>query len=407
MKNIGENNHDLPYLYWLMQTPGIGNRTAEVLLKHLKSAQQIYQSGPEKWRQYASQRQSDALELCRKRWQVIDEYEKLQEKGIRLTGFYLDTYPKRLLSIPDAPAVLFYKGALPSDEQASVAIIGARMCSAYGKVVAEQFAASLAENKVQVISGLAMGIDGIGQASACRNQGKSFAVLGCGVDICYPRCNQSLYDSILNGGGGILSEYLPGTQPRASLFPPRNRIISGLSDIILVVEAKEKSGTLITVDMALEQGKEVYAVPGRITDALQEGCHKLIKQGAAMATCPQDILWALEQRSGFAGMQKQMTQGQVEQGQGTQKGPAPEKTDMPVLQERMPAGMSVQEAVVWKHLDLTPKTIEQIWEELHQEQKEAELFDGISGMMYQLILLCSRGAVVQQSGTYSRTGHII
>jgi predicted Rossmann fold nucleotide-binding protein DprA/Smf involved in DNA uptake len=136
---------------------------------------------------------------------------------------------------------------------------------------------------------MARGIDGIAQKAALDAGGKSFAVLGCGVDICYPEENRELYER-LQQEGGVLSEYSPGVQPVAKLFPPRNRIISGLSDLVLVIEARKKSGTLITVDMALEQGREVYALPGRVSDALSDGCNRLIRQGAGPATCPQDIL---------------------------------------------------------------------------------------------------------------------
>jgi DNA processing protein len=136
---------------------------------------------------------------------------------------------------------------------------------------------------------MARGIDGIAQKAALDAGGKSYAVLGCGVDICYPEENRDLYER-LQQQGGILSEYPPGMQPIAKLFPPRNRIISGLSDLVLVIEARKRSGTLITVDMALEQGREVYALPGRVSDALSDGCNRLIRQGAGPATCPEDIL---------------------------------------------------------------------------------------------------------------------
>jgi DNA processing protein len=136
---------------------------------------------------------------------------------------------------------------------------------------------------------MAYGIDGISQETTLKSGGKSYAVLGCGVDIIYPKSNGQLYnDLVLNGG--IISEYPPGLEPRPQLFPPRNRIISALSDAVIVVEAKEKSGTLITVDMALEQGKDVYAVPGRCTDKLSMGCNRLLRQGALIATSAQDVI---------------------------------------------------------------------------------------------------------------------
>ena len=175
-------------------------------------------------------------------------------------------------------------GAAPA-----AAIIGARLASGYGREQARRFARRLASRGITIISGMARGIDGIAQKAALDAGGRSYAVLGCGVDICYPEENRELYDRLLQEGG-IISEYPPGTYPEARLFPQRNRIISGLSDLVLVIEARKKSGTLITVDMALEQGREVYALPGRVSDSLSDGCNRLIRQGAGAATCPEDIL---------------------------------------------------------------------------------------------------------------------
>ena len=171
----------------------------------------------------------------------------------------------------------------------AAAIIGARLASGYGREQARRFARRLASRGITIISGMARGIDGIAQKAALDAGGRSYAVLGCGVDICYPEENRELYDRLLQEGG-IISEYPPGTYPEARLFPQRNRIISGLSDLVLVIEARKKSGTLITVDMALEQGREVYALPGRVSDSLSDGCNRLIRQGAGAATCPEDIL---------------------------------------------------------------------------------------------------------------------
>jgi DNA processing protein len=163
----------------------------------------------------------------------------------------------------------------------AVALIGARKCSGYGAAMAKLLGQVLAERGIAVVSGMARGVDGIGQKAACEAGGVTFAVLGCGVDVIYPAENKELYRQILTCGG-IISEYIPGTAARPSLFPPRNRIISGLADVVVVVEAGEKSGTMITVDMALEQGREVYALPGRLVDRLSSGCNQLIKHGAGM-----------------------------------------------------------------------------------------------------------------------------
>ena len=199
------------------------------------------------------------------------------------------TYPVKLDCIPSAPKGVYVTGRLPDPEEPSVAIIGARVCSEYGRQMACLFGTELGKAGIQIISGMARGIDGISQMAAIQAGGASFAVLGCGVDVCYPRENLELYH-MLQAKGGLISEFPPGTQPLAKQFPSRNRIISGLSDAVIVIEAKQKSGTLITVDMALEQGRDVYVVPGRLTDSLSEGCNRLIKQGADILLSPEELL---------------------------------------------------------------------------------------------------------------------
>lgn len=204
------------------------------------------------------------------------------KKEIKWTNLLRDDYPRRLLNIVDPPTFLYYKGHLPFEFLPIVSIIGARECSMYGEETAKILATELAERGVQIVSGMARGIDGIAQNSAIEAKGNTYGILGSGPDIIYPRENNWLYWKIV-AHGGILSEYVPGTKPEKYRFPARNRIISGIADIVLVVEARKKSGTFITVTQALEQGKEVFAVPGRINDALSEGCNELLFSGAGVA----------------------------------------------------------------------------------------------------------------------------
>ena len=208
-------------------------------------------------------------------------------------------YPRRLLELSGMPDKLYFYGRLPDDEKPSIAIVGARMCSSYGRIQSFSYGKFVSRAGVQVISGLALGIDSEGHKGALEGNTPTFAVLGSGADVCYPAANKHLYDRILRNGGGIISEYPPGTAPRNYFFPARNRIISGLSDVVLVVEAKEKSGSLITAGCALEQGKAVYAVPGAVNDALSRGCHKLIYDGAGIAYCPEILLeeWKISVKS--------------------------------------------------------------------------------------------------------------
>lgn len=240
-----------------------------------------------------SENYADEIIEQRSRWDPDREYEAFQKTGIRFIPYYSAEYPRRLKETAGHPFAIFVIGDLPDDSKPSVSIIGARNCSEYGRMNARRFGADLAGYGVSVVSGMAYGIDGLAQEEALDQGGKSFAVLGCGVNICYPSSNRRLYER-LKEEGGIISEYGIYNQPKANMFPARNRIISALSDLVLVVEAREKSGTMITVDMALEQGREVAILPGRISDPLSTGCLNLWKQGAYPVTCAEDIMYIID-----------------------------------------------------------------------------------------------------------------
>ncbi len=212
--------------------------------------------------------------------------------GIEYLPAFDCRFPKKLLDIPNPPGGIYVSGSLPDPEKPAIAIIGARVCSEYGRGAASFFAKTLAENGVQIISGMARGIDGIGQKSAILAGGRTFGILGCGIDVVYPKENRELFQEITDHGG-LISEYPPGEPGRQANFPRRNRIISGLADLVLVVEARMHSGTAITVRHALEQGKDIFALPGRINDPLSIGCNALIRDGAGIALSPEDLLSAL------------------------------------------------------------------------------------------------------------------
>ncbi len=216
-------------------------------------------------------------------------YAELVSQGVGFVTQEDAEYPEKLRKTFSAPRYFYYKGRLPG-EMPMIAIIGARRCSHYGSEIAWRIARELAVHGVGVISGLAYGVDKAAHDGALAGGGPTYAVLGCGPDVCYPKSNRETYDRILADGGCILSEYPPGTQPLSWFFPQRNRIIAGLSDGILVTEARKKSGTLITVSFGLEYGKNIYAVPGRVDDVLSEGCNYLIREGAKMTLSASDIL---------------------------------------------------------------------------------------------------------------------
>ena len=243
---------------------------------------------------------SDYIEKNRPDEQVLEKsYEILAAKGISYVNHTDDNFPDKLRNIATPPYGIFVKGKLPDPAIPTAAVIGARQCSEYGRLMAEYFGGRLAKEGVQIISGMAWGIDGIAQMSALSAGGKSFAVLGCGVDVAYPAKNGILYRKLCKDGNGVISEYAPGEKAIAKRFPPRNRIISALCDVLIVVEARAKSGTLITVDMAIDQGKCVMVVPGRLTDNLSVGCLRLLYQGALPATDIDSVLEQLGIRKSF------------------------------------------------------------------------------------------------------------
>lgn len=232
--------------------------------------------------------ESELFETLHDREVLERSYDGLISQNVRYVSENDEDYPWRLLEIEDRPFGLFVKGKLPDPEKKSVAIIGSRRASSYGREMAEFFASKMAQAGINVISGMALGIDGYaGRAALCREQ-SSFAVLGGGVDTCYPMENIGLYKS-LSEHGGIISEKPCGYFGRPYDFPIRNRIISGLSDCVLVIEGAENSGTLITANRAIEQDRAVFALPGRVNERMARGCNNLIRDGAHILLCPEDV----------------------------------------------------------------------------------------------------------------------
>ncbi len=221
----------------------------------------------------------------------LEIYIKYMTKyNIKILTINDQYYPKKLKKIYDPPVVLFYKGNISIIEKPSIAIIGCRECSNYGVKLAEMFSNRLSMHNINIVSGLARGIDAHSHIGCLKGNGKTIAVIGNGIDNIYPKENRELANRIIEKNGLILSEYVVGTKPLKRNFPARNRIISGISEGILVIEAKLKSGTLITVDFGLEQGKSIYAIPGNITSNNSVGTNELLKQGAKLVTSIEDIL---------------------------------------------------------------------------------------------------------------------
>ena len=367
-----QRESDRAYMQWLFQAVGMGNGGFLKRLCTLLPPEEIYKMARQgKLADKVSgryQAKAKILEESAARYDVVAEYEKMTDRGISFVYVGEEDYPKKLMHVPDAPYALYYAGKLPGEGEMTIAVIGARNCSAYGKAMARQFGEALAREGVQIVSGMARGIDGIGQQAALDAGGYSLGVLGCGVDICYPPENRALYEQLI-AQGGICSEYPPGIEPRAVLFPPRNRIISGLCDSVLVIEAKERSGTLITVDMALEQGREVYALPGRVTDPLSMGCNRLIRQGASPALSPQDMLSELKPDCSMHAEPGQMSPPAVDGVRGR----------------------------LYKLLDYQPESAETL------QQKYADTYDGsitISELYLELLQMCADGYADRIGGNY-------
>ena len=321
------------YEYWLAKIEGISDSKKRKLREVYGDGKTIYYIEETKLKKvsFLNEKEAEILKEAKKEKELETKWKKAEEKKIRFIPYFMEEYPEKLGYIADPPYALYVLGTLPDNAEKSAAIVGARNCTTYGEQMALQYGRYLAENGIQVVSGMARGIDGAGQRGALNGGGMTYAVLGCGVDICYPRENIGLYMDIQKKGG-VISEFPPGTQPLARNFPRRNRIISALSDWILVMEAKEKSGSLITADLALEQGKDVYALPGPVTSALSQGCHRLIRQGAGILITPEEL----------------MEEWNINLSKNRQKN---------VKSEKM---LETPELMVYSCLDLRPKNLDQI-----------------------------------------------
>ena len=274
---------------WLCSIPKLYRKQKMVLLQYFGSAREIRMAGKEEWKSWEKLGAKWVSQLYPA---FADGYmdhvlKQMQQHDIRFFSCEHPDYPDRLRQIADYPYGLFVRGALP-ENSLTAAVVGSRSCSAYGAGIARAIGRMLAGLGIPLISGMALGIDGISQKAALEAGGKSYAVLGNGPDKCYPYEHEKLYETLCVRGG-ILSEFPCGTPGLKMHFPMRNRIISGLSDLVIVVEARKRSGSLITADCALEQGRDVLAVPGRCQDVLSEGCNRLIHQGAGIIVSAEEL----------------------------------------------------------------------------------------------------------------------
>lgn len=294
MDNIKYSNKVM--LHFLSRIESIGVVTLGKLYENIKPLSKILYMEKGEIIKNSGIEDSKAADIiyCKKNYdQIYESYLSLQDKMINFICIEDEEFPDKLKTIPQAPLYLYVKGRLPDVGKPAVAIVGSRACSNYGESMTKHIASELAKMDIDIISGMATGIDTRAHIAALNEGKPTYAVLAGGVDICYPKQNINIYTNILNMGFGIISEFPPSAACFKFNFGMRNRIISGLSDLVMVMEAKERSGTFITVGHALDQGKEVFALPGRLSDPLSKGCNKLIEGGASILLSADNIIESL------------------------------------------------------------------------------------------------------------------
>lgn len=281
----------MKYWIWLASVECLGPVKKFALLNKFETAKRIYNATEKEILKVDGMSDKIVQNMQKaKDAKLLEKYEKyILKNDIKIINISDDNYPAKLKNIYAPPITIFAKGDISLLNSKSIAIVGSREPSKYGIYVAEKFSKELSKEGITIVSGLARGIDTFAHVGALSSFGKTIAVLGSGIDIVYPKENAKYYREI-SEKGLIISEYIVGTAPESKNFPQRNRIISGLSDGVLVVEASKNSGTMITTDFALEQGKELYVIPGNITSNLSAGTNNLIKEGAKLITDVYEIL---------------------------------------------------------------------------------------------------------------------
>ena len=347
----------------------LGNRSLLRLLRHFQTPSAILQAGAGDLAAVPGLKEKARLALINRTMIRSPEAEwvRLQEEGINLLCLNDPQYPANLAAIPDPPVVLFVRGALEARDLVSVAVVGSRAASPTGLIFTERLCGDLAQAGVTVVSGLAVGIDSAAHRGSLRVRGRTLAVLGCGLDVDYPRGNAKLRREI-SQSGAILTEFPLGTPPVAGHFPMRNRIISGLALGVVVVEAAHRSGSLITARLALEQGREVFAVPGMVRHYQSVGPHRLLKQGAKLVESAEDILEEIR--------------------------PLIRPSWAPKAEAENAAGSQIatqEEAALLRTLDLHPRHVDEICRSLQWP---------VSQVMSILLALELKGAVAQLPGKY-------
>ncbi len=287
---MAANNKDTKYWVGFSIIPGIGRVKFSQLENYFGNLENAWKAGPAELKQAGLDTKAiQSIKNRRVRISLDGEMEKLSRHGIKALTWHHPDYPARLKEIYDHPPVLYLRGSFLPEDEWCLSVVGTRRATVYGRQVTEEIVSELVRSKITIVSGLAKGIDSIAHQSALEAGGRSIAVFGSGLDIVYPAENAGLARNLLKHGA-LVSEYPPGTRPRAEHFPRRNRIMSGMSLGVLMIEGGETSGAMITAHLALEQNREVFAIPGSILSPLSRGPNRLIQEGAKLVRDHTDIL---------------------------------------------------------------------------------------------------------------------
>lgn len=352
----------------LLAIEGIGSSTVVKLVEHFHSAEEVFDATEAELRGVLKM---SSVAIARLKAVNADgeagtkQFEEAAKIGAEVRTYWDENYPPNLRQLEsDAPAVLFIRGNFPADAR-RLSVVGTRSATAYGKRMTHELIVGLRGTGLHIVSGLASGIDGYAHEAALEAELPTEAVFGCGLDRIYPPMNTGLANRILAAGGALISEYPVGTPPDRYHFPARNRIIAGIAQGPMVIEAGDQSGALITAALALDYNRDVMAVPGAVTNPKSRGCHELIKHGAALVERPEDILDAMELRG---------------------------KEKRSELTEQMALSLSAPETAIIKALDST--------EAQHIDDLALQLNVSVGEVLGQLLLLELKGIVKQLPGKY-------
>ena len=285
----------LKYWVWLSSLPNVDAKTVSMLIEHFGSPQQVFLAQKDDYKNVDGLSARAVESLCNKNlFKAVNALDQCAKNGWNIVTVKDVAYPERLKNIYDPPALLYVRGQLPIvDDEVAVAVVGTRNCTPYGLKVAERIGYDLARSGCVLVTGMARGIDGAAAKGALRGGGKVIGVLGCGLDVVYPAENKRLLDDVATVGA-LITEFIPGTRPEGHNFPIRNRIISGLSLGVTVIEAPKGSGAIITATHALEQGRDVFVVPGNIDSPASYGSNQLLREGAIAVLSGRDIVCEYE-----------------------------------------------------------------------------------------------------------------